>query len=39
MTGEKFRKVFKFIRSHKLPRVIRTTLYWFLYEALVREEI
>lgn len=33
------KKAFKFIRSHKLPRVIRTTLYWFLYEALVREEI
>ena len=32
MTGRKFRKMFKPIRSHKMPKCIRSTLYWFLYD-------
>lgn len=39
MTGEKFRKVFKPIRKHGLPKIVRTKLYWFLYDTLVKEEI
>ena len=32
MTGNKFRKIFKPMRSHKMPKCIRTKFYWFLYD-------
>ena len=32
MTGNRFRKIFKPMRNHKMPRCIRTKLYWFLYD-------
>lgn len=38
MTGERFRKVFKPIRKHGLPKIVRTKMYWFLYDMLVKEE-
>ena len=39
MSGRQFRKVFKPIRSHKMPKLVRTNLYWALYELLVVDEI
>ena len=32
MTGNKFRKTFKPMRNHKMPKCIRTKLYWLLYD-------
>ena len=32
MTSQKFRKIFKPIRSHKMPKCITSTFYWFLYD-------
>ena len=34
MNGNQFRTTFKFLRSHRLPKFLRTKLYWFLYDTL-----
>ena len=38
MSGNQFRKVFKQIRSPKMPKLIKTKLYWALYDLLVVDE-
>ena len=38
LSGDQFRRIFKPLRSRRLPKIIRSRLYWFLYDCFVNME-